>query len=132
MTKGVIRGLYSAPWNLKNPSPISYMHIHVSHSVCICIMTRCTKNIGISNCRSNRKSAILIQISHFTPIVIHFHAPYFHKLPLQIEHLRLPIHSVSSSNLEHENISEAFACVKHGGCHGATDFHASRSSIKSL
>ena len=43
LTKGVAIGLYSAPWNIKNPSPASYMHIHEWHLVCICIMTRCTK-----------------------------------------------------------------------------------------
>ena len=43
------------------------MHIHERHSVCICIMTRRTKDIGVPNCHSNRKLAILIQSSHFTP-----------------------------------------------------------------
>ena len=52
------------------------MHIYEWHSVCICIMTRCTKNIGVPNRHSNRKSAILI----------HFHASYFNKLLLQFEH----------------------------------------------
>ena len=77
------------------------------------------------NCSSNRKSAILIQSSLFTPILIHFHALYFNKLLLSIEHQRCPIHSVSSSNLEDEKLSKAFAYVKHGGCHGAIHFHAS-------
>ena len=36
------------------------MHIHEQHSVCICIMTRLTKNIGVPNCHSNRQSSILI------------------------------------------------------------------------
>ena len=94
------------------------MHIHEWHSVCICIMTRCTKNIGVPNCHSNRKSAIFIQSSHFTPIFIHFHASYFNKLLLQIEQHRLPIYSVSSTNLEDKNVSKAFI-YKHGGCHGA-------------
>ena len=37
--KGVIRGLYSTPWNITNLRPASYMHIHEWHSLCICIMT---------------------------------------------------------------------------------------------
>ena len=61
----------------------------------------CTKKLGIPNCHSNRKSAILIQSSHFTPILFHFHASYFNEL-LQIEHRRLPSHSVLSSDLEYE------------------------------
>ena len=56
LMKDVTRGLNSAPWNIKNPNPASYMHIHEQHSVCICIMTRWTKIIGIPNCHSNRKS----------------------------------------------------------------------------
>ena len=80
------------------------------------------KNIRIPNCHSNSKS----------PILIHFHASYFNKLLLQIEHHRLPIHSVSSSNLEDEKLSKAFAYVKHGGCHGTVHFHASPSSITFL
>ena len=43
------------------------MYIHDWRSVCIYIMTRRTKNIGVPNCHSNRKSAILIQLSHCTP-----------------------------------------------------------------
>ena len=58
---------------------------------------------------------------------------YHHlRLLLQIELHTLPIHSVSSSNLEHEKLSKAFAYVKHGGCHGAIHFHASPQCIKSL
>ena len=97
-----IRGLYSAPLNIKNPSPASHMHIHDWHLVCICIITRRAINIGLPNSHSNRKSAILIQSSPFTPILINFHASYFNELLLQIEHHRLPIHSVSSSDLEHQ------------------------------
>ena len=28
LMKGVTRGLYSTPWNIKNPSPSSYMHMY--------------------------------------------------------------------------------------------------------
>ena len=73
--KGVTRGLYSAP--LEYSSPASYMHIHECHSICTCIMTRRAENIMVPHCLSNRKSAILIQNSHFTPILIHFHIFYF-------------------------------------------------------
>ena len=74
----------------------------------------------VPNCHSNRKLAILIQSSHFTPTLIDFHGSY--KLLLQIEHHNLPIHLVSSSNLEQEKLSKAFTCVKHGGCHDAIHF----------
>ena len=121
LTKGVNRGLYRAPWNINNPSLASYMNIHEQHLVRICITTRRTKNIKVPN----RKLAILIQNSHFTPILSHFFATYFNQLLLQIEHHRLPIQSVSSSNLEHEKLSKGFTYVKHGECHDAIHFHAS-------
>ena len=63
------------------------------------------KTSKVPNCHSNRKSAIFIQSYHFTPIFIHFYASYFNELLLQIEHHRLPNHSVSSSNLEDEKLS---------------------------
>ena len=88
-------------------------------------MTRHTKTSGVLNCHSNRKLAILFQSSHFTPILIHFHASYFNELLLQIELHRLPIHSVSSSEIKDAKLSKAFTYVKQGGCHGAVDFHAS-------
>ena len=83
------------------------------------------KNIRVPNCHSNMKSAILIQSSNFASILVHFHALYFNQLLLQIEHHRLPVFSVSSLDLQHENLSKAFAYVKHVGCHGAIHFHAS-------
>ena len=78
-----------------------------------------TKNIRVPNSHPNRKSAILTQSSHFTPILLHLHASYFNKLLLQIEHHRFPIHSVSSSDLQDEKLSKAFAYVKYGECQGA-------------
>ena len=88
--KGVTRGLYSAPWNINNSSPASYMYINEQHSVCICIMTRRPKS------------------SHFIPTLIHFHASYFNKLLLQIEDHRPQTHSVSASDLEDEKLSKSF------------------------
>ena len=116
--KGVTRGLYSAP--LEYSSPASYMHIHECHSICTCIMTRRAENIMVPHCLSNRKSAILIQNSHFTPILIHFHVFYFFFLLL--------IQSVWSSDLEDEKLSKVSTYFKHGGCHCPIHFHV--SSIK--
>ena len=62
------------------------------------------------------------EVSHFDskfpfhPHFLHIHASYFNELLLQIEHHRLPIHSVSPSHLEHEKLSKASVYVKHGGC----------------
>ena len=99
--KGVTIRLYSTPWNIKKPPTYTYMN-------------------------DNRKSAIFIQKSHFAPILIYFQALYFNELLLQIEHHRLPINSVSSSNLEHEQLSKALAYFKHVGLNGGTvHFHAS-------
>ena len=44
--KDVVKGLYTAPWNIKNSSPASYIHNNEWHSLCICIKTRRTKNIN--------------------------------------------------------------------------------------
>ena len=98
------------------------MHIHEWHLVCICIMARHTKNTR------GRKLSLQQEVGHFDskfPFHPHFHALYFNELLLQIEHHRFPIHSVSSTSLEREKLSKAFASAKHGGCHGAIHSHAS-------
>ena len=73
------------------------MHIRFQILVCICIMTRCTKNIVHPNHQSCRKSVVL----NFAAILSHFHASYFNN----------------------ENVSKSFASVIHQiphtcrGCH---------------